>query len=108
MLPDSLFISGDVHERDVVLADGAKHVMYFREVSEAVFRRYSQDYRSANEATRDLAVARIISQSLTDPDGKVALTVERAALLKPKVSDAILQEIIDINGMKAEQKAGKK
>ena len=99
MLPASLFTGAQVHERDVELADGTKHRLHFRECSAAVFRRFFEASESKDDETRFAAHAHLIAGSLCEPDGKAALTFERALELKMGVQAALMKVIYEVNGM---------
>lgn len=102
-LDDSLFVSKTVHERKVALGDGAEHTMHFREIPSGAFRRFQLAEASDDLETRITAPAELIAAGLCEPDGSNAITVERAATLKPLVTRAIVAVILEVNGF-----AGKK
>lgn len=99
-LPTSFFVSDDIHERKVKLGDEEEHVLYFRELSHTDFRKFFDDEKSQDENVRAAAVARMISMSLCEPDGKPAMTAKDAIRLKPAIANAIADNILDVNGMK--------
>lgn len=102
MLSDSLFVSTEVHERAVKLPNGQTHTLHFRELSEKVFSQYRKALRSEDLAEREGASAFLISESLCEPDGTPAITIEKAAALKPAAMNAIIAAILVVNDLAAE------
>lgn len=97
MLPSNLFLSGAVNKRTIQLPDGSQHELYFKEASSGVFRAYwAAAGRDADE--QELAAARLIVASLVNPDGSAAITVERAAQLRPAVVNQIIAHVLEVNG----------
>lgn len=105
-LPTSFFVSDQVHERKVKLGDEEEHALHFRELSHTDFRKFFDEENSEDEDVRMGAVAKIITASLCDPDGKPALTLKDAMRLKPIVANAITDQVLDINGMKKKRGNG--
>lgn len=97
-VPDDLFVTDEVHERKVELSDGKTHKLYFKELSAVDFRRLTEAQQSKDPDVRAKAVAAIISASVVEPDGRQAMTVERAAKLKPIPAGAIFRKILELNG----------
>jgi hypothetical protein len=97
-LDASLFVSPAVHERKIKLGDGAEHTMHFREIPSGAFRRFQLAETSDDLETRITAPAVLIAAGLCEPDGSDAISVEKAATLKPTVSRAIVAAILDVNG----------
>lgn len=100
MLDASLFVSETVHEREITLGDGTKHKLYFREVSQADFRKLQASAKQSDEQA-ELSVSRVIARSMCNPDGSDCITVEQAAKLKPGVRLAISLAIPEVNGVGA-------
>lgn len=98
MLDGALFVGDTVHEREITLGDGSKHVLYFREVSAADFRKLQT---AKNDEQADLAASKVIAASLCNPDGTPAVTVEQAGNLKQGVRLAISLAIAEVNGIGA-------
>lgn len=96
MSPD-LFVSDAVQERTITLGDGSAHTLHFRELSAAAFRAFQIAEQSEDEDTRASSMARLIASSVCEPDGKPAMTRERAAQLKPAVMNSIVTEILALN-----------
>jgi hypothetical protein len=102
MLDSSLFISEEVHEREVELPDGKKHTLYFKEVPASVFRKYGMAERSDDEEARAGSLSILIAASLCDKDGKPALSYERALQLKPAAATKLFEAVLDVNRAKKE------
>ena len=98
MIDKSLFTTAEIHERTIELADGSKHVLHFRELSAAEFRRFQLAELSPDDEKRAGSLARLISICLCEPDGKTALTFEQALSLKPGPAAAMLNAILELNG----------
>lgn len=98
-LDESLFVSDAVHEREVELPDGSKHVMHFKEVSAVEFRKFQMAEHSDNEDARAGSIAKLIAASLCEPDGKAAMTLKKALTLKPRAANALLNAVLEVNGI---------
>lgn len=98
-LDASLFVSETVHEREITLGDGKKHVLHFKEIASADFSRLQT--ASAKDSEQFAAVSRVIAQSLCTPDGKPALTPAEAGKLKHGVRMALALAIAEVNGVGA-------
>ena len=101
MLPESLFVTQEVHEREVTLGDGSKHKIWLREVSQKDMREFGNSRRSEDPDAVEGASAKLISQSLCEPDGTLALTFERALELKPAALNPLLQAVMIVNRFEA-------
>lgn len=99
MLDAALFTSETVHEREITMSDGTKHVLFFREIPSAEFRKLQTDSRK--EDLQELAASKLIARSLCNPDGTDAITIEQAALLKQGVRFAIALAVGEVNGLGA-------
>lgn len=97
-LDDSLFVSPEVHARTVKLGDDTEHPLHFKEINSAEFRRFQMSEQSEDPAEREKAPARLIAASLCTEDGKAAITVDKAGELKPRVTQAMLAVIFEVNG----------
>ncbi len=97
LLDASLFISQEVQSSDVVLADGNTHKLYFKELPSASWRVYSLIERNGTLKEKSENMQRIIALSLVTPDGKQAITLEKALELKAEVVIAIFSKIVEIN-----------
>ncbi|MVW72132.1 hypothetical protein [Bordetella sp. 15P40C-2] len=97
-IPDDMFASDVVHERTVELADGRRHKLYFKELPMVEYRLLTEAERSQDPSVRAKSAAGIIAASVVEPDGTPAMTVERAAALKPGAATAIFRAILELNG----------
>lgn len=104
MLDASLFVSDQLHQRPVELADGSKHLLHFREVSSTTMRRYQMAEHSEDEDVRVGSMAVLIAASVVNPDGTPAMTAEKAKTLKPHVTNVLMREILDLNSIGAKEK----
>lgn len=104
MLSDSLFVSATLHERTVKLPDGSEHVLHFKELPAVAFRAFHLAEHSKDEDVQVGSMAKLIAASLCEPDGKPALTYEKALQLKPGAANALVAEILSINGFGAKAK----
>ena len=104
MLSESLFVSAALHERTVTLPDGSAHVLHFKELPAVAFRAFHLAEQSADEAVQAGSMAKLIAASLCNPDGSAAITYEKACTLKPGAANALVQEILAVNGLGAKEK----
>lgn len=104
MIAAELFITGQAIERTVDIA-GQKHKLWFREVTSADWFRYVTLRGSDDVDTAAGARAYLISKSLCEPDGTLALSEDQAAQLKLRASRAIEKEIMALDGV-ARESAG--
>jgi len=102
-LSSALFISDTPQQRTVKLQDGSEHVLHFKQLPAADFRKFFNDLNSANDSTKAQAMAWLISASLCEPDGKPALTVKQAMVLTPSAEKAISDAVLDVNGLGEKQ-----
>lgn len=100
MLNDAFFVSTQVHEKQVKLADGSEHTLYFKELPAVEFRKFALAEQSNNEDIKAGAVAKLIAVSLCEPDGKPAITVEQALMLKAGAMNSIFEAILEVNVQK--------
>lgn len=94
------FISDALHVRSVVLADGKPHDIHFREVDAATYQRFMEAVilaRSKGEDERLKALPVLIAASVRNPDGSQAMTVEKAAKLKPAISAVLAGIVLELN-----------
>lgn len=94
-----LLVSPEPQARMVMLGDGSTHELHFKQLPAAHFRRYFTVLQSGDEARQSHAVAGLIADSLCNPDGTPALTVEEAALLTAPAERAITDALMDVNGL---------
>ena len=100
MLDKSFFVSTELQEREVKLADGSKHVLYFKELPAIEFRRFALAEQSENENVKAASVAKLIAASLCDADGKLSITFEQALNLKASAMNSIFEAMLEVNGQK--------
>ncbi|MBC7201939.1 MAG: hypothetical protein H5U29_00250 [Pusillimonas sp.] len=100
MLDDSLFVSSEIHEKEVELSDGKKHKLHFKELSAIEFNRFRISANHDDDEKRAAAILPLIVASLVTPDGKPAITLEKAAQLKPEPMEAIFAAILEVNKKK--------
>jgi Phage tail assembly chaperone, TAC len=97
-LPAAAFVAAAPVLRTVRLGDGTEHGLWFRELSNVEFRRFQLAELSTDDDVRVRAMAKLIALSLCDEDGAPSLSEARAAQLKPKVMQAMLEAVLDVNG----------
>jgi hypothetical protein len=100
MLDKSFFVSTDVHAKEVKLPDGTKHTLHFKELAAVEFRRFALAEQSENENIKATSVAKLISASLCEPDGKPAITFEQALNLKASAMNSMFEAMLEVNGQK--------
>lgn len=100
MLNESFFVSDQIQEKKVSLADGSEHILYFKELPAIEFRRFALAEQSENEDIKAASVAKLIAASLCEPDGKPAITFEKALQLKASAMNAIFEAMLEVNGQK--------
>jgi hypothetical protein len=99
------FFAGDVIEtRQVELSDGSIHTLHFRQLTAAEMRRYYAAETSDNPETRANSVAVLIAAGLVEPDGKPAITEERARELNALASKGLVAAILDVCGLSKKEK----
>jgi hypothetical protein len=103
-LAASFFVSTEIHQKEVELADGEKHTLYFKELPHVEVRKFQLMESSEDQDVRVLSIAKMIAASLCEADGKPAVTVEQAAQLRASVASKLLMAITDVNA--AAQKKG--
>jgi len=105
---NSGFASNEAVERDVVLGDGNKHKLHFKQVTDIDFRRYLFAQRDEDPEVRLQAISQLIATCLVNEDGSPGITKEQAYKLKPKVSSALFAALIDVAEIspKAKEEAG--
>jgi hypothetical protein len=100
MLNESFFVSNQVQEKKVKLSDGSEHTLYFKELPAVEFRRFALAEQSENDDIKAASVAKLIASSLCEPDGKPAITFEKALQLKASAMNAIFEVMLEVNGQK--------
>jgi len=97
LLDPSLFISDEVHEREVALADGQKHTFYIREQDAGVLRSFFAGQVSDDPDKQADSMARLIAKAICDPEGKPALSLVDAKRLKFAVQIALTKAISEVH-----------
>jgi endoglucanase Acf2 len=100
MLDKILFVSTEVQEKKVTLPDGSVHSLYFKELPAVEFRRFAIAEQSDNDDIKACSLAKLISVSLCDADGKPAITFDQALQLKASAMTAIFEAMLEVNGQK--------
>jgi len=98
MLNQAFFVSPVLHERSIKLPDGSVHTMHFRQLPHTQFRGFLDANRSKDEAVRLSALSRLIADSLCNPDGTPAITIEEASLLNHAAATEIGEAALDVSG----------
>ena len=102
----SKFMIGDgVVEREIEMMDGSKAVLHFRELPNTAFEKHAAWASSGDEEVAASAVARLVSMSLCDADGKLAMTQQQAERIKRPLLGRFLNAVYDVNGMLKPKKA---
>jgi len=104
-IPADNFVDDSLISRDVKLADGQMHVIWFKPMGYVEWNSVLAD-QSISVAER---YARLISSSVRDADGKIALKVDRVRNLKVPIFQALRDAMLNVNGYgeQAEAEAGK-
>jgi hypothetical protein len=97
-LPQSLFVSDELHAREVTLFNGSRHTFHFREFSAAEYREVQRLARSDSDDDQDAHRSLLVAISLRAADGSVVLTADEAATLKPSVRDRLYITALQVNG----------
>lgn len=97
-LNDAFFVSKTLHEKKVTLPDGTEHTLHFAELPGTEFRKFQIAEQSEDEDARAGAMARLISASLRDPDGKPSITYKKALELKASAMGALFRAVLEVNG----------
>lgn len=103
-LHENFFVSTQIHERSVLLPDGESHAVHFRELTALEFKRWHDQENSEDPEVRHLAMAHLLVAGVCDPDGKPALTIAQAKKLKGAAMTALVEALLDINGVSAKAK----
>lgn len=97
MLDKSFFVSEAVHEKEVALGDGSKHIIYFKELPAIEYSKFHIAQSSLDDDVKAGSIAKLIAASLCDKDGKSAITYEQAIKLKPEPMNAIFVALMEVN-----------
>jgi len=96
----AFFVSEQVHERKVTLADGSEHVVFFKEVPATVYRKFLLAEQSEDDDVRASSLAQLIAASMCEADGSPAMTFKQAKQLKAGVSGSLVNAVLEVNGQK--------
>jgi hypothetical protein len=100
-LDASLFISDEIKQKEVTLPNGQVHTLYFKELPAVEFRRFQIAETSGKEDVQAGSIAKLISASLVEPDGKPAISYTKALQLNSAAANAIIAAILEVNGFGA-------
>jgi hypothetical protein len=96
-LSKDFFVSDKLHERNIEMPDGTKHLIHFAELTAADFTAFRDEQRSDDGKTRAMATPRLLSKAVREPNGKAAMTPEQAAKLKPGPMRALFEAVLEVN-----------
>lgn len=97
MLDDSLFVSAELHEREVQVGKNKKVKLHFRELPAVDFIRFHSAL-SGDEDVKAGAAAKLIAACVCNADGTPAMSYDKALTLKSGALNAIFAVVMDING----------
>lgn len=97
MLDKSFFITNEIHEKEVVLGDGSKHTLYFKELAAIDYSKFHIAQNSSDDDVKAGAIAKLIAASLCNLDGTPAITYEQALTLKADPMNAIFVAVMEVN-----------
>lgn len=94
-LPDSFFASA-INPVKVEI-DGEQHELYFKELPAVEWNRFALIEQGQDEDRRAKNMARLLAQSLCEPDGKLILTEKKAEALKPGPLALLFEKMLEAN-----------
>lgn len=97
LLDESLFISENVHAKDVELPDGKKHLFHLRELPAAEFHVFINAQREEDPDRQADSWPRLIAKAVATPAGDPVLSLDRARKLKFSVQAALVNAIREVN-----------
>ena len=103
-LAASLFVSETPTPRAVRLPDGSVHTLHFRQLPASAFRAFHAAVEKG-DAAQSRAVAKLIADSLCNPDGTPAIDEKQAAKLNAAAERAISDAILEVNGLRQKEDA---
>lgn len=106
MLNEQFFISDEIAEKEIELADGSKHILHFKQLPNTAFEKYAMWLNSADEDVVSKASVRLLVMGLCDAEGKAVLNAEQAERIKPTVVKNMVKALFDANGYGAKAKKG--
>lgn len=92
----NLFVSNEIHEKKVTL-NKQEVTLYFKEIPAIEFRRYFLIEQSGDIDKQIESMPRLIASSLCNPDGTLAMTVEKAKMLKPTAMVELFKAVLEVN-----------
>jgi hypothetical protein len=99
MMDAAFFTKAELQVREVELPDGSKHQIHFRELAAIEFRKFQIAENSNDDEKRATAMVALIAASVCEPDGKQAMTAKQAAKLSPFAAKALVNAILEVNGL---------
>lgn len=103
-LDPSLFISTKIHEREVTLGDGSRHIVHFRELPNPELMKFWLTEQSEDMDRKSESRARFVAASVCDENGNPALPFDDAVRLKPAVLNSFFSVALSVNGFGNEEK----
>jgi hypothetical protein len=103
-LAKSLFVSDEIHEKEVKLPNGEVHKLHFKELSAVEFRKFQMAEFSEDDEVKATSMAKLIASSLVDSDGKQALNLPQALKLNSAATNAMIAVILGVNGFSEQKK----
>jgi hypothetical protein len=97
-ISDKFFISPTLHERLVKLPDGSEHKLHFKELPASEFRRFRNAEQSEDEEKQVGSMAKLISASWCEADGKPVVTYTKALQLTAAGANALIAAVLEVNG----------
>jgi hypothetical protein len=91
----SFFVSQEVKPFDVELPGGQKVQLWFKEIPHWLTSWLYDVTRGDDLVAKAKSYARILSESLCEPNGEPAMTYEKALTLKPDHCYAIFSAMVD-------------
>lgn len=97
MLDESLFVSAELHEREVKLPGGKAVRLHFRELPAIDFIRFHAALNGSDDDAKAGASARIVAAAVCQPDGTPAMTYDKALTLKPGALNALFSAAMAVS-----------
>ena len=97
MLDDSLFVSSDLHEREVQIDKNKTVKLHFRELPAIEFMKFHLAQSEVDANARAGAAAKLIAACVCNPDGSPAMSYEKALTLKTRPLNAIFAVVKEVN-----------
>lgn len=97
MLDDDLFAGDKLHAREVEVSPGKTVTLHFRELPATAFIKFHNIASTSDEDAKAGAAARLIAESLCNPDGSRAMPLDKALTLKPIPLNALFAAVLEVN-----------